>query len=192
MADPLTIATSAIALAGTGITIAKSLKAYIDSVRKAEKKLKPVIRDVEVMSGVLTQMGTALENEEIRKLCTGQFFGIAKGALESCTEDFETLKIFFTGLVSIYGDEIKMKVSTKLSSFFKQQELDVLRGNMGESKASLNLVIGTLQIVITMRCGASAPINITLLTRRRTAPKDSAAVEDLKVDMQHRLEEFER
>jgi hypothetical protein len=154
MADPLTIATSAIALAGTGITIAKSLKAYIDTVRKAEKKLRPVIRDVEVMSGVLTQIGTALENEEIRKLCTAQFFGIAKGALESCTENFQTLKVFNTGLASIDGDEVKMTVSAKLSLFFKQQELDVLRGNMGESKASLNLVIGTLQIVITMRCAS--------------------------------------
>ena len=153
MADPLSIAASAITLAGTGITIAKSLKAYIDIVHKAEKKLRPVVRDVEVMSGVLTQIGTALENKEIRKLGTAQFFGIAKGALESCTENFETLNVFNTGLVSRNGDEVKMTVSAKLSLFFKQQELDALRGNMGESKASLNLVIGTLQFVIIMRYG---------------------------------------
>ena len=151
MAEPFAIAQGAIALAGTGITIAKALKDYIDTVRKAQKKLRPVVRDVEVMSGVLTQFATALENGEIRKLCTIQFFGIAKGALESCEENFQSLKSFNTGLIQINGNEIKMKTSAKLSLYFKQQDLDALRGNMGESKASLNLVIGTLQVVITMR-----------------------------------------
>lgn len=151
MAEPFSIATGAIALAGAGITIAKALKAYINTIRKAEKKLKPVVRDVEVMSGVLTQIGTALENREISKACTAEFRGIAKGALESCDENFQTLKVFNSGLMRIDGDEIKMTVSAKLSLYFKQQELDTLRGHMGESKASLNLVIGTLQIVITMR-----------------------------------------
>ena len=151
MADPFSIATGAIALAGTGITIAKALKAYINTVRKAEIRLRPVVRDVEVLSGVLTQIGTALENKTIRKGCTTQFFEIARGALESCEENFQMLKIFNSGLMQLDGDDIKMSVSAKLSLYFKQQELDTLRGHMGESKASLNLVIGTLQIVITMR-----------------------------------------
>jgi hypothetical protein len=151
MADPLSIATGAIALAGTGITIAKALKSYINTVRKAEMRLRPVVRDVEVMSGVLTQIGTALENKAIRRGCTAHFFGIVKGALESCDENFQTLKGFNSGLTQIDGDEIRMTVSAKLSLYFKQQELDTLRDLMGESKASLNLVIGTLQIVITMR-----------------------------------------
>lgn len=151
MADPFSIAQGAIALAGTGIAIAKTLKDYIDTVRKAQKKLRPVVRDVEVMSGVLTQIGTALENGEIRKLCTVQFFGIAKGALEGCEENFTTLKTFNSGLAQIDGKEVKMTISKKLTLYFKQQDLDTLRGNMAESKASLNLVIGTLQVVITMR-----------------------------------------
>ena len=116
MADPFSVAQGAIALAGTGIAIAKALKDYIDTVRKAQKKLRPVARDVEVMSGVLTQIGTALENGEIRKLCTRQFFGIAKGALESCEENFEALKTFNSGLVRIDGGEIKMTISKKLCS----------------------------------------------------------------------------
>lgn len=151
MADPFSIASGAIALAGTGITIAKVLKEYIDAVRKAQKKLRPVVRDVELMSGVLTQIGTTLENIEVRKLCTTQFFGIAKGALESCEDNFHSLKIFNSGLVQIDGGQIKMTITQKLTLYFIQQELDTLRGNMGESKASLNLVIGTLQVVITMR-----------------------------------------
>lgn len=151
MADPFSIAQGAITLAGTGITIAKALKDYIDTVRKAQKRLRPVVRDVEVMSGVLTQIGTALENGEIRKLCTTQFFGIAKGALESCEENFQALETFNSGLAQIDGNEIKMTISAKLSLYFKQQDLQALRDNMGESKASLNLVIGTLQVVITMR-----------------------------------------
>jgi hypothetical protein len=151
MAEPFSIATGAIALAGTGITIAKALKAYINTVRKAEMRLRPVVRDVEVMSGVLTQIGTALENKAIRRGCTAHFFRIVKGALESCDENFQTLKGFNSGLMQIDGDEIRMTVSAKLSLYFKQQELDTLRDLMGESKASLNLVIGTLQIVITMR-----------------------------------------
>lgn len=153
MADPFSIAQDAITLAGTGITIAKALKDYIDTVRKAQKKLRPVVRDIEVMSGALTQIGTALENGEIRKLCTIQFFSIAKGALESCEENFQSLKTFKSGLAQVDGGrtEIKMSISAKLTLYFKQQDLQTLRDNMGESKASLNLVIGTLQVVITMR-----------------------------------------
>ena len=151
MAEPFQIAGGAIALASMGISIAKALKTYIDTVRKAEKRLRPVVRDVEVISGVLTQIGTQLENGEIRKLCTQHLYDSAHGAVESCREDFNNLDKFKAGLLSIDGGEIRMTTSAKLTLFFKQQELDTLQGHMGHSKASLNLVISILQVVIIMR-----------------------------------------
>ena len=151
MADPPSIAQGAIALAMTGIAIAKALKSYIRTVRKAERIVRPVVRDVEVISGVLTQIGTALESREIRGFCTPQFFTTATGAIESCEENFYALEAFNKGLAQINSSEIKMTISTKLSLYFKQQDLDTLHGNMSESKASLSLVIGPLQILVTMR-----------------------------------------
>ena len=134
MADPFTIAGGAIALAGTGITIAKALKAYIDTVRKAEKRLRPVIRDVEVISGVLTQIGTQLENGEIRKLCTQHLYDSAHGAVESCGEDFNNLDKFKAGLLNVEGGEIKMRTSAKFTLHFKQQKLDTLEGHIWGSQ----------------------------------------------------------
>lgn len=72
--------------------------------------------------------------------------------MESCEENFQALEAFNGRL---WQADKKMKVSAKLSMIFKQQELETLRRDMSESKASLNLVVVTLQIVITMRFGVS-------------------------------------
>ena len=74
MVDPFSIATGAIALAGTGIKTAKALTNFIHTVRKAEGSLKPIIREIEVLSSVLTQISTILNNGEISKSCTSQLF----------------------------------------------------------------------------------------------------------------------
>ena len=151
MVEPFSIAQGAIALAGTGINIANGLKEYIDTTRKALSKLSPVIRDIETVCGILTQIGTVLENNEVRKLCTTQFFGTAKNALDHCQENFEALRLFADGLVKLDGSEIKMPISTRLKLYFKQHDLDNLRSNLRDSKSSLDLMIGTLQIVVLMR-----------------------------------------
>lgn len=74
MGDPFSIATGAIALAGVGIKIAKALRDFIRTTTKAEKSLKPLVREIEVLSSVLTQIGTILENGEISKSCTAHLF----------------------------------------------------------------------------------------------------------------------
>ena len=151
MAEPFFVAQGAIALAGTGINIANGLKEYIHTTRNAQKILRPVIRDVETVCGILTQIGTVLENNEIRKLCTMQFFGTAQSAVDTCQENFQALKIFAEGLAYFDGKEIRMTISAKLKLYFKQQDLDGLRSNLRDSKTSLDLMIGTLQIVVIMR-----------------------------------------
>jgi hypothetical protein len=119
MADPFAIAGGAIALAETGITIAKALKAFIDSVRKAEDKLRPVVLDVEIVSGLLNQIGFILENEGIRKICTTQFFDTAKSALDGCTASFMRILTFTNLLVRGDDDEIKMAVFATFGLYFK-------------------------------------------------------------------------
>ena len=89
---------------------------------------------------------------------------ITRDALDSCEESFKALKAFNTGL---WQADAKMKVSAKFSMIFKPQESDALRRDMSESKASLNLVVVTLQIIITMRFAAS---NLPESSIRLTVP----------------------
>lgn len=88
MAEPLSIAASAIQVAGAGLKLAVTLKSYIDSVRKAEKQLRPVADHIILTSDILTERSTLLSNEDMRYNLYTAFIGFNHGSLERMPKSF--------------------------------------------------------------------------------------------------------
>lgn len=151
MAEALGIAASAIQVAGAGLKLADTLKAYTDSVRKAEKQLKPVADHVRLTSDVLTNVGFLLKNDEIRSLYTKDLLGSTDNALGGCRTAFENLDKFVTKLLN-QNEVGKVSVQAKFTLFFKQRELGLLQAHLERFKSSLDLVLGVLNLASSARC----------------------------------------
>lgn len=151
MPDPFSIAGGAIALAGTGFKIGKGIKEYVDSVNGAEKTLRPIQLHVEFLAGLLNEVGTILESDGVRDLCTPGLFSAAKSALDNCSGNFKEIESFLAGIITVEGGKVKMNTFNKFTLAFKQTELDILQAHMDRSKADLNVVFTVLQAANALR-----------------------------------------
>jgi hypothetical protein len=154
MAEPFGIAASAFQVAGAGIALANTLKAYTDSVRKAEKQLKPVADHVKLTADVLTNVGSLLKNDDIRDLYTAELLGSTSNALGGCRTAFEELEKFISKLLKPNegtGGKITITTSARFTLYFKQKELDVLQAHLERFKSSLDLVLGVLNLAGSAR-----------------------------------------
>ena len=152
MADPFSIASGALACATAGIKLADTLKSYIDSVRKAQKQLKPIADHVRLTSGVLANVGALLKNDEVKQLCTADLLISTNDALKGCRRAFRDLEDFVSKLVkSEQNGKFALSVTAKLTFTFKQKELDVLQAHLERFKSSLDLVLGVLNLTSLAR-----------------------------------------
>ena len=147
MADSFSIASEALAVATAGIKLADTLNSYIDSVRKAQKHLKPIADHVRLTSGVLANVGSLMKNEEIKRLCTAELLTSTNDTLRGCRRAFRDLEKFVSKLMKAEENgKFSMSASTKLTFSFKQKELDVLQAHLERFKSSLDLVLGVLNL----------------------------------------------
>ena len=147
MAEPLGVAASAIQVAGAGLKLAETLKIYIDSVRKAEKQLKPIADHVKLTSDVLTNVGSLLKNDEIRSLYTKELLASTNNALGGCRTAFEDLEKFISKMLKPNeGGKVSIQTTARFTFYFKQKELDVLQAHLERFKSSLDLVLGVLNL----------------------------------------------
>ena len=154
MAEPFGIAASAFQVAGAGIALANTLKAYTDSVRKAEKQLKPIADHIKLTADVLTNVGSLLKNDDIRSLYTQELLSSTSNALGGCRTAFEDLEKFISKLLKSNentGGRISIQASAKFTLYFKQKELDVLQAHLERFKSSLDLVLGVLNLASSAR-----------------------------------------
>jgi hypothetical protein len=100
MADPFSVAAAAITLAGTGIKLVQTLRVYIDSVNKADKRLKPIIHHIELLSNVLAQIGTLLSDEQTERLCNQSLIDSVSSTTSVCKDAFSELEGFVTKALS--------------------------------------------------------------------------------------------
>ena len=158
MAEPLGIASSAIQVAGAGLKLAETLKMYIDSVRKAEKQLKPVADHVKLTSDVLNNVGALLEVDEIRNMYTKDLLRSTNNALGGCQRAFEDLDKFVSKIMKP-NEAGKMSIQTtaRFTLYFKQKELDILHAHLERFKSSLDLVFGVLNLANTVKYGVTFP-----------------------------------
>lgn len=153
MADPLSIAASALAVAGAGGKLAQTLYIFIESVRKSEKQLRPVADHVKLTSVVLDNVGTLLGDRNVRSLCKDSLLGTTNEALEGCRKAFDELRRYVEDLLKQDGNG-----KTKLSAFdkltflpFRQRELNELQANLERFKGALDLVLGVLNLSVSIK-----------------------------------------
>lgn len=152
MADPFSIAAGALAVASAGIKLSNTLKSYIDSVRKAERHLKPIADHVKLTSNVLASVGTLLHDEDVRQHYTDDLLTSTNQALEGCRKAFEDLEKFIAKLIKAdENGKFGMSATVKLTINFKQKELDVLQAHLERFKSSLDLVLGVLNLASSAR-----------------------------------------
>jgi hypothetical protein len=152
MAEPLSVAASAIQVAGAGLKLAETLKSYADSVRKAEKQLKPVADHVKLTSDVLNNVGALLGMDEIRSLYTTDLLKSTNSALGGCRTAFEDLDRFVSKLIKPNeAGKVSIQTTARFTLYFKQKELDILQAHLERFKSSLDLVFGVLNLASTAR-----------------------------------------
>ena len=152
MADPFSIAASALAVAGAGIKLADTLKSYINSVRKAEKHLKPIVDNVQLTSDVLNHIGELLKDEDVTQHYKPSLLTSTDRHLHGCRRAFEDLNNFVLKLLKPEDNgKILLSTAARFTFKFKREELDVLQVHLERFKSSLDLVLGVLNLISSTR-----------------------------------------
>ena len=152
MAEPFSIATGALQVAGAGLKLSQTLYIYVESVRKAEKQLKPVADHVKLTSLVLETIGTLLKKGDIKQSFTDDLLGSTTEALNGCEQAFGDLDRLVCSLFKTDRDGKAVLTSTaKFTLGFRQKELDVLQAHLERFKSSLDLVLGVLNLVSSVK-----------------------------------------
>jgi hypothetical protein len=91
-ADPLSIATSIIAVASAGIQLSTTLYTYAETVITADQDVKDIARDLSITSTVVTQLGQLLGQDDARQLHCQSALVTARSAVEGCDEVFKAIQ----------------------------------------------------------------------------------------------------
>lgn len=145
MAEPFGIAASAIQVAGAGWSLAKTLHAYVDAVKSAQKHIKAVATEVKLTASVLDHLGGLLKDSEAEKLCTSDVISDAKDALGGCRDAFGEIEEAFKGVVKTLADGSRsVSATARLAWPFKKGKLEALQANLERLKSTLLLMLSVL------------------------------------------------
>lgn len=97
MADPLSIAACAIAVAGAGFKLADTIHSFVDKVRTAERHLRPIAQHVDLTSSILDTIRDLLGHEKIQKLCHNRLLVSIKSSMKGCRDAFRELYHYLPG-----------------------------------------------------------------------------------------------
>lgn len=160
MADPLSIAASALAVAGAGGKLAQTLYMFIESMRKSEKELKPVADHVKLTSAVLDNIGSLLKDESVRRLCKDSLLMTTSNALKGCEKAFDDLRKYIDSLLKLDSNgKARLGTFDKLTFLpLRSRELDVLQANLERFKSALDLVLSVLSLSLSIKSVAMHPI----------------------------------
>ena len=92
MADPFSLATTAFALVGQGITLTKTIKQLVDQVGGARGEVSVILRDLESTTSVLHQFKDEMENEESRPIANETFSKEVQDTIANCKKTFGDLR----------------------------------------------------------------------------------------------------
>ena len=148
MADPLSIAAGAIAVAGAGFKLADTIHSFVDNVRKAERHLRPIAQHVDLTSSILDTIGDLLGREKIRKLCHDRLLISIKSSMKGCWDAFRELEDYLNGLIKAKRDgSMGLTGWNKAFWSYRQKEIDVLQAHLERFKSSLDLVLHVLTLI---------------------------------------------
>lgn len=145
MADPFSIAASAIAVAGAGVKVAEVLYSFIATYTSVDNHIRPIAVHIQLTSDVLHEVAKLLRKDEIISLCQDNLLTSTENALQGCRKAFKELEDYVRGLTRIGKDGAPVVRSWgKITWNYRQKEIDVLRAHLESFKSSLSLVVGVL------------------------------------------------
>lgn len=145
MAEPFSLAASALQVAGAGVSLAKTLHDYIAAVKGAQRHVKAVVVEVRLTASVLEHLGALLKENEAEKLCTADVISDADDALQGCRDAFgEIEEAFGSGLRALPDGTRIVSTTARFAWPFKKGKVEALQANLERLKSTLLLMLSVL------------------------------------------------
>ncbi|KAI6904636.1 hypothetical protein KC318_g13224 [Hortaea werneckii] len=146
MAEPFSIATGALQVAGAGFQVVKTLAAYIQAANGFDKSVAAIQLEVKVTSSTLESLSALLNDHEAEKICSTKIIGDAKGVFKGCFAAFDEVDQVFRNVVKTGNDGKKPSLSAgaRLKWPLKKGKVETLQANLERLKTTLLLMLSVL------------------------------------------------
>lgn len=155
MADPFSIALGVLQVADTGAKLASGIYSYVESVRKAEKQLRPIADYVNLTSTVLREVSSHLQDTTLTAFIKPALFSSTQDTLKGCETVFRDLEAY---LKSVERSDRKpeegsagIRVKARLTWPWKQSDLERQQVRLQRYKSNLDLLLSTLTFISATR-----------------------------------------
>jgi hypothetical protein len=119
-----------------GFRLSKRLKDYGSAVVGAEKRLSGLDNDISFTSGILSELGTMLNDARVQALISEQSIRLTRDAVAECDGIFQAME----GIIAI----IRKNGLGKLKMYFRDTKIELLRSNLDRMKGNLTLLMGVI------------------------------------------------
>lgn len=155
MANPLSIALGVLQVADTGAKLASGIYSYVDSVRKAEKELRPIADHVNLTSTVLREVSSHLQDATLKPFFKPALLVSTQDALRGCETVFGDLEAYLRSMErldrKLEGASTGITVKAKFTWPWKQSDLERQQVRLERYKGNLDLLLGTLTFISATR-----------------------------------------
>ncbi|KAK7973826.1 hypothetical protein PG989_015674 [Apiospora arundinis] len=147
--DPLSLAASVAGLTSLGIQVTGGISTYLDALKCRDEELETIRRQNGVLRSIIASIETT--SFAIQSLPLSAAAAAAQ-SIKSCTEDLDELEIFVAQLsgsdLSTWRLRLKDK-SRRLHYALDRPKISQLHTRIGQSKATLQLVVAELELAIS-------------------------------------------
>ncbi|KAH7407328.1 heterokaryon incompatibility protein-domain-containing protein [Cadophora sp. MPI-SDFR-AT-0126] len=130
------LVSSIIDVSAFGIRLSKYLRDYGSVVVGAEKRLSGLDKDISFTSGILSELGTLLNDARVQTLVSERSIELARDAVAECDGIFQAIEDVIAN--------IRKNGLGKLRMYFRETKIELLRSNLGRMKGNLTLLMGVI------------------------------------------------
>ncbi|GAB1741213.1 hypothetical protein NU219Hw_g6454t1 [Hortaea werneckii] len=146
MAEPFSIATGALQVAGAGFQVVKTLAAYIQAVNGFDKSVAAIQLEVKVTSSTLESLSTLLNDHEAENICSTKIVGDAQQVFRGCFAAFDEVDQAFRNVVKTGNDGKRPSFSAgaRLKWPLRKGKVETLQANLERLKTTLLLMLSVM------------------------------------------------
>ncbi|KAI7552869.1 hypothetical protein KC331_g1600 [Hortaea werneckii] len=187
MAEPFSIATGALQVAGAGFQVVKTLAAYIQAANGFDKSVAAIQLEVKVTSSTLESLSALLNDHEAERICSTKIIGDAKGVFKGCFAAFDEVDQVFRNDVKTGNDGKKPSLSAgaRLKWPLRKGKVETLQANLERLKTTLLLMLSVLSF-------AREKARRLIVRHNLTSDAKRAFMEKLQIQGLMRSEELAR
>jgi len=165
-------------IAEIGFKLSVSLYNLYHKLQSANQNLRSLSSDISLTCNVLQQLGSALKQDEQKRLCSPQALSTAKDVLEECKQAFQRIDDAVRESSALLGMNRLERAFRRFAFVLKESELDALHGNLESLKSTMLLMLNVLIY--------AGQIRRWVLSIESMA-KDQAMANEATVDQHHRF-----